>query len=52
MLCYVINIVLIYKSTLTNVDSANLNVLKKILQVQNQHLTIDELSDDDIEFTI
>ena len=42
----------IYKSTLTNVDNANLIVLKKLLNVQDQHLTIHELSDDEIEFMI
>ena len=40
---------LIYKSTLTNFDTANLNVLKNVL---NQHLTIHELLDDEIEFMI
>ena len=34
----------IYKSTLTNVDNANLNVLKNVLNIQDQHLTIHELS--------
>ena len=43
---------LLYKSTLTNVDNANLNVLKNLLNVQDQHLTIHELSDDEIEFMI
>ena len=38
---------LIYKSTLTNVDNFNLNV-----HVQDQHLTIHELSDDEIESMI
>ena len=41
---------LIYKST--NVDTANLNVLKNVLIVRDQHLTIHELSDDEIEFMI
>ena len=38
---------LIYESTLTNVDNANSNVLK-LLNVQDQHLTIHALSDDEI----
>ena len=35
-----------------NVDTANLNVPKTLLNVQDQHLTIHELSDDEIEFMI
>ena len=31
---------LLYKSTLTNVDTAKFNVLKNVLNVQDQHLTI------------
>ena len=37
---------LLYKTTLTNVDTANLNVLKRLSNVQD--LTIHELSDDEI----
>ena len=40
------------KLILTDVDNANLNILKSVLNVQNQHLTIHELSDDKIEFMI
>ena len=43
---------LLYKSTLTNVDAANSNVFKNVLSVLDQHLTLHELSDDEIEFMI
>ena len=43
---------LFFKSTLTNIDTANLNVIKIALNIQDQHLTIHELSDDEIEFMI
>ena len=43
---------LLYKSTLNNVDNANLNVFKNVLNVQDQHLTVHELLDDEIDFMI
>ena len=39
----------LYKSLLTNADTANLNVLKNVLNIQDQHLTIQELSDNETD---
>ena len=43
---------LLHKSTLTNVDTANLKVFKNVFNVHDQHLTIHELSDDEIKVMI